>query len=570
MSMGIAVNCGRNGMPLRPILTSAADGPRQNTRDTTWFTWRCSQRSIRLAESFAIQNTSRTTAIRNMANETPENSAPRVLISYSQESDSHSQRVLSLANKLRSHGIDVMIDRYDPHPPEGWPMWMERQITQSSFVVCVFTETYRRRAMGEETPGRGKGVAWEADIIRECLYDEPHLNTKFIPVVFDPAHEQFIIHRLRSSTRYQLNDNDIQAGIPAGNYERLYRQLTAQPEVIKPTLGQFIKLDPVCSPMKIVAANSGETQNLPASAPREPFTSPETTQPASGSIPVASKGTVLVPEPRSDVKAYADDFIRYLREAGFEVIVPDPFAVDRDFRENYQQALKQSLLVVQILGADPFPRTAFLTEDETNVRLEDWIWLQAQLLEKQTLRWRPPAIDLKCIVEVDYRNVLASAIKCDAEDFKKTDLREMLSKLKVKPMEKGRKIFVRHHSSLSDTADNVGAKAEEFGQGLKIRLTDENIKFADWVGDHPVDGLLVVYGTDTAKWASESVDEVHEAAMATNMRHGVLRPQAAIVKQNPETPSLMERPPGWKVLQASDDEALRTFVVGILKREVKP
>ncbi len=48
----------------------------------------------------------------------------RVLNSYSQESDDHRARIRKLADKLRSHGIDAMIDQYEPHPPEGWPLWM--------------------------------------------------------------------------------------------------------------------------------------------------------------------------------------------------------------------------------------------------------------------------------------------------------------------------------------------------------------------------------------------------------------------------------------------------------------
>ncbi len=505
-----------------------------------------------------------------MTSETSEEPVPRVFISYAQESDDHSERVLGLANKLRSHGIDVMIDRYDPSPPEGWPKWMERQIRNSDFVICVITEAYYRRANAEGELDRGKGVAWETDIILECLYEEPHRNTRFIPIVFDPSHEQFIIYRLRASTRYCLDQDDIRAGVPARNYKKLYRHLTNQPEVIRPETGKFIKLDPVCSPPMFDSAFSYSPPVAPQSDRGTLPSSSETEKATLGSRPPASKGTVLVPEPRGDVKAYADDFVRYLRETGFEVIIPDPFAVDRDFRENYLQALKQSLLVVQILGADPFPRTRFLSEGSVNVRLEDWIWLQAQVLEKQTLRWRPPAIDLKCIVEDDYRILLASAIKCDAEDFKKTDLLETLTKLTTKPLDKGRKIFVRHHSTVSDTADDVGAKAEEYGPGLTVAMTDERFSFTDCVSDHPVDGLLVVYGSETAKWASQSVDEAHKAAIATNMKHGVPRPQTAIVKQSPETPSLMERPPRWKELSASDDEALKTFVGGVLKREVKP
>jgi hypothetical protein len=35
---------------------------------------------------------------------------------------------------------------------------MEKQIRESDFVLMVSTETYYRRVLGEEDPGRGRGV----------------------------------------------------------------------------------------------------------------------------------------------------------------------------------------------------------------------------------------------------------------------------------------------------------------------------------------------------------------------------------------------------------------------------
>ena len=84
--------------------------------------------------------------------------APKVFISYSHDDERHEQRVLALANRLREDGIDAEIDQYEPAPPEGWPMWCERQIKKAGFVLLVCTETYLRRVDGEEEPGKGHGV----------------------------------------------------------------------------------------------------------------------------------------------------------------------------------------------------------------------------------------------------------------------------------------------------------------------------------------------------------------------------------------------------------------------------
>ena len=44
---------------------------------------------------------------------------PKVLISYSHDSPEHEQRVLELANRLRSDGVDCTIDQYVVVPEQG-------------------------------------------------------------------------------------------------------------------------------------------------------------------------------------------------------------------------------------------------------------------------------------------------------------------------------------------------------------------------------------------------------------------------------------------------------------------
>jgi hypothetical protein len=116
---------------------------------------------------------------------------PKVLISYSHDSPEHAQRVLELANRLRADGIDCTIDQYLVVPEEGWPLWMERQIRDSNFVLIVCTETYYQRVMGKEGPGKGLGVRWEGDLIYQSIYHAGTTDTKFIPVLFEggsPSH----------------------------------------------------------------------------------------------------------------------------------------------------------------------------------------------------------------------------------------------------------------------------------------------------------------------------------------------------------------------------------------------
>jgi hypothetical protein len=53
---------------------------------------------------------------------------PKVFISYSHDTVEHQDRVLGFALRLRADGIDAEVDQYNTSPPEGWPLWCERQI----------------------------------------------------------------------------------------------------------------------------------------------------------------------------------------------------------------------------------------------------------------------------------------------------------------------------------------------------------------------------------------------------------------------------------------------------------
>ncbi|MGD0128556.1 MAG: FxSxx-COOH system tetratricopeptide repeat protein [Terriglobia bacterium] len=153
--------------------------------------------------------------------------APKVFISYTHDSVEHMDRVLALSNRLRSEGIDCSIDQYEQSPAEGWPLWCERQVEKSDFVLVACTETYLRRFKREEAPGVGLGATWEGHFITQELYNAQGRNIKFIPIIFlreDAAHTPFI---LQGVTRYTVPDA----------YELLYRRLTHQPRVTMPPLG---------------------------------------------------------------------------------------------------------------------------------------------------------------------------------------------------------------------------------------------------------------------------------------------------------------------------------------------
>ena len=81
------------------------------------------------------------------------NTNPKVFISYTHDNIDHADKVLLFSNKLRSEGIDTILDQYEDSPPEGWPKWMDRQIKNVDYVLMICTSTYYKRVMGEEKTG---------------------------------------------------------------------------------------------------------------------------------------------------------------------------------------------------------------------------------------------------------------------------------------------------------------------------------------------------------------------------------------------------------------------------------
>ena len=166
---------------------------------------------------------------------------PNVFISYSHDSTEHADRVLALADALRDNGIDVVLDQYiHPAPAEGWTHWMDHQIDAADFVLLICTEVYRRRVMGHEKPGKGKGVRWEGTLIYNRIYNDEPSGTRFVPVLLDGAEPAHIPNPLQDHPRYSITTLDL----TDPDFERLYRHLTNQPPTPAGELGQLKRLPP--------------------------------------------------------------------------------------------------------------------------------------------------------------------------------------------------------------------------------------------------------------------------------------------------------------------------------------
>lgn len=186
------------------------------------------------------------------------NEPPRVFLSYSWDSESHKQRVLDLAQKLRNDGIDAWLDRFTTFPPEGWPRWMEKEITGAKFIVVVATEKYAERFSGTAQGGTGLGANWEGAIITQQIYEAGGCNVKFLPAIFTESDKHHIPTPLRSYTHFQV---DSESG-----YTELYRILTNQPEVIPAALGKPRNLSNTLKP-KLPALGTPAIHDVQSSNP---------------------------------------------------------------------------------------------------------------------------------------------------------------------------------------------------------------------------------------------------------------------------------------------------------------
>ncbi|MCA9709192.1 MAG: TIR domain-containing protein, partial [Myxococcales bacterium] len=151
-----------------------------------------------------------------------------VFIGYGADSEAHRVRVLSLADRLRAEGIDVRLDQYEPHPPQGHAQWMSEQLGGADFVVLVCTPQYCRHFDGTSTGGEGRDVAWGAMLARQILYEARGRNERLIPVVFSEGSLEDVPLVLRPFTGYRLPEE----------YEALYRRLTGQPRTPPPPVGR--------------------------------------------------------------------------------------------------------------------------------------------------------------------------------------------------------------------------------------------------------------------------------------------------------------------------------------------
>jgi hypothetical protein len=110
----------------------------------------------------------------------------------------------------------------------------DREIRDADRVLVIASPQYKRRAEGDAGPDEGRGVQWEARLIRDEFYAEQDAGLqRFIPVILPGCSAEGIPLWLApaSASHYVVSHYTVTGA------EKLLRLLTRQPWVKEPPLG---------------------------------------------------------------------------------------------------------------------------------------------------------------------------------------------------------------------------------------------------------------------------------------------------------------------------------------------
>lgn len=152
--------------------------------------------------------------------------APKVFISYSHDSQEHKLWVLELATRLRSCGVDAILDQWDLGPGGDLPHFMEQSLSSSSRILMICTERYVQKA----NAGEG-GVGYEKMIVTADLMRQID-STRVIPIVRQRG-TCTLPTFLGSKLYIELSSQEqFETG-----FDQLLRDLLKAPLFVKPPLG---------------------------------------------------------------------------------------------------------------------------------------------------------------------------------------------------------------------------------------------------------------------------------------------------------------------------------------------
>jgi len=156
------------------------------------------------------------------------NIEPEVFVSYSHDSEEHKDWVLQLATRLRSNGVNVILDRWNLKLGSNLAHFMERGLSNSNRVICICSESYVKKANG----GIG-GAGYEKQIITSELIKDQ--NTDWvIPLIKNNSTSKRTPIFLAGRLYIDFEEKKLYEK----NYETLLRDLLDEPVLPIPPIGK--------------------------------------------------------------------------------------------------------------------------------------------------------------------------------------------------------------------------------------------------------------------------------------------------------------------------------------------
>lgn len=153
---------------------------------------------------------------------------PQVFISYSHDSEEHKNWIIQLATRLRSNGVDVILDAWNTKLGSDLASFMEQGLSKSQRVICVCSDNYLNKANG----GKG-GAGYEKQIMTsELIVDQ---NTSWIiPLIVNNSSNKKTPTFLGSRKYISFEDPKLYEP----KYEELLRDILEEPVLPIPPIGK--------------------------------------------------------------------------------------------------------------------------------------------------------------------------------------------------------------------------------------------------------------------------------------------------------------------------------------------
>ena len=152
---------------------------------------------------------------------------PKVFVSYSHDTQIHEDWVLTLATRLLSNGVDVILDQWDIALGGDLPRFMESGLTTADRVLAVCTEKYVQKA----NAGAG-GVGYEKMILTAQLMKNL-TEARIVPVIRDNTGGSILPIFLGSRLYIDFRDDSIYEN----KYAELLRDIHGQGIKPRPKIG---------------------------------------------------------------------------------------------------------------------------------------------------------------------------------------------------------------------------------------------------------------------------------------------------------------------------------------------